>query len=349
MVPMGASKTQAAKGGARHTDLNIPAIMPVEDARRIVDESVVRYFDSRRTRTPEFIDRHFSWSGAWALNSRAFGKDIYRAPLNVALLAPLLGKRLATAGLEKLGKDKLAAKLRAKTFYLKTDVAEELEWLIHTDLLEVPFAQSGNKEHRVSEHDVLAEEIYGHPLMTQALSTAVSNVVDAAGPRNRDQLESLLSSYMETRAANAEVVNLVACLMAGGLIAHQVTPGVLTLGPSMAGAIANHGAMTGFPLGSTIGSAWVSAFPVAPSTALAAGSTASVLAVTALVTAFSGMVSDPVQRHLGIHERRLYHFLDTLEQNVLFDEENHMKMRDHYVGRVIDLFDALGALWAYAR
>lgn len=346
---MGASKTQGHGEPARPNGPAVPVLLSVEDARRIVDESVVRYFDSRRERTSEFVDRHFSWSGAWTLNSRAFGRDIYRAPLNVALLAPLMGKRLATAGLEKMGKDALAAKLRAKSFYFKTDVAEELEWLIHTDLLEVPYAQSGNKGHRVSERDVLAEEIYAHPLMTEALSTAVTNVVDAAGPRNRDQLEGLLSSYMETRAANAEVVNLVACLMAGGIIAHQVTPGALTLGPSMAGAIANHGAFSGFPLGSTIGKAWLSAFPVAPTTALAAGSTVSVLAVAALVTAFSGIVSDPVQRHFGIHERRLNHFLDTLEQNVLFDEENHMKMRDHYVGRVIDLFDALGALWAYAR
>lgn len=342
---MGASQTRAAGGAGRQNQGVTPAVLPVEDARRIVDESVVRYFDSRREKTSEFVDRHFSWSGAWSLNKRAFGRDIYRAPLNVALIAPSMGVRLAASGFEKLGKDSVAAKLRAKQFYFKTDVAEELEWLVHTELLEVPFAQ----RHRQSERDVLAEAIYSHPLMTQALSTAVTNVVDAAGPRNRDQLERLLSAYMETRAANAEVVNLVVCLMAGGLLAHQVTPGALSLGPSMAGAIASHSAVSGFPLGSSIGSAWYGAFPVAPTTALAAGSTAGVLAVAALVTAFSGLVSDPVQRSLGIHERRLQHFLDTLEQNVLFDEESHMKMRDHYVGRIIDLFDALSALWVYAR
>jgi hypothetical protein len=346
---MGTTPKQGHGNAARPNRGDLPVLLSVEDARRIVDESVTRYFDKRRERTPDFIDRHFSWSGAWSLNSRAFGRDIYRAPLNVALIAPSLGKRALEAGLDKLGKDEMAAKLRAKQLHFKTDVAEELEWLIHTDLLEVPFAQMSNLGPRSSERDVLAEEIYDHPLMTQALAAAVTNVVDAAGPRNRDQLEGLLSAYMETRAANAEVVNLVVCLMAGGLIAHQVTPGVLTLGPSMAGALANHAAVTGFPLGSTIGSAWVGAFPVAPTTALAAGSTASVLAVTALVTAFSGIISDPVQRSLGIHERRLNHFIDTLEQNVLFDEENRMKMHDHYVGRVIDLFDALGALWAYAR
>ncbi len=345
MGTMGATDTQAAGSAGPRTDERSPVILPVEDARRVVDESVVRYFDSRREKTSEFIDKHFSWTGAWSLNKRALGRDLYRAPLNVALMAPSMGVRLAASGFEKLGKDGVAARLRSKQFYFKTDVAEELEWLIHTDLLEVPFAQ----RHRQSERDVLAEAIYGHPLMTRALSTAVTSVVDAAGPRNRDQLERLLSAYMETRAANAEVVNLAVCLMAGGLITHQLTPGVLSLGPSMAGAIANHGAVASFPLGSTVGSAWVSAFPAAPGTALAAGSTGGVLAVTALVTAFSGMISDPVQRSLGIHERRLQHFLDTLEQNVLFDEESHMRVRDHYVGRIIDLFDALSALWVYAR
>lgn len=345
MGQMGAADTRAAGATGRQSGERVPAILPVADARRIVDESVVRYFDSRREKTSDFIDQHFSWSGAWRLNKRAFGRDLYRAPLNVALMGPSMGVRLVASGLEKAGRQEAAAKLRSKTFHFKTDVAEELEWLIHTDLLEIPFAQ----RNRMSERDVLAEEIYGHPLMTEALSVAVTNVVDAAGPRNRDQLERLMSAYMETRAANAEVVNLAVCLMAGGLIAHQVTPGALSLGPSMAGAIANHAAVSGFPLGSTIGSAWYGAFPVAPTAALAVGSTAGVLGLAALVTAFSGLVSDPVQRSLGLHERRLNHFLDTLEQSVLFDEENHMRMSDHYVGRIIDLFDALSAMSAWAR
>lgn len=342
---MGAEKKQSAGFEERKQDAALPSLVSTEDARRIVDESVMRYFDSRRDRTSDFVDRHFSWGGAFKLNKRAMGRDLYRAPLNVVLMAPTLGLRMAAKGLDRFGHQETANRLRAVKTHFKTDVAEELEWLINTDLLEIPFAQRS----RASEHDALAAEIFSHPLMAGALESAVNSVVDAAGPRNRDELERLLFSYMETRAANAEVVNLVVCLMAGGLIAHQVTPGALSLAPSMAGAIANHAAVSSFPMGSAVGSAWYGAFPVAPSAALAAGSTAGVLGLAAVVTAFSGMASDPVQRHLGLHERRLQHFLDTLEQNVLFDEENHMKIRDHYVGRIIDLFDAFAAVWAYAR
>jgi uncharacterized protein DUF6635 len=342
---MGAKTTRFAGDTERHESDKVPALVPLEDAKRIVDESVVRYFDSRRAMTPQFIDETFSWSGAFRLNRKAFGQDIYRAPLNVALMAPALGVRMAAKGLDGLGKDQAAQKLRGLKLHFKTDVAEELEWLIHTRLLEIPFAQ----RQRSTQRDVLAEHIFSHPLMSEALEKAVNSVVDAAGPRNRDELERLLSSYMETRAANAEVVNLVVCLMAGGLIAHQVTPGALSLAPSVANVVANHAAVSSFPLGATVGNAWYSAFPAAPSAALAIGSTTGVLALAAVVTAFSGVISDPVQRHLGLHERRLDHFLDTLEQNVLFDETNHMKVRDHYVGRIIDLFDAFAALYAYAR
>lgn len=342
---MGASKSRPVGEHGQETKETGTSLMPAADARRIVDESVMRYFDKRREGTPAFIDRHFSWGGAWKLNSRAFGPDIYRAPLNVALLGPALGAKLAAKGLDKLGQDERAEALRKIRFHFKTDVNEQLEWLIHTDLLEIPYAQGP----RSTQRDALAEEIFTHPEMNEALSKAVNAAVDAAGPKNRDELERLLFAYMETRAANAEVVNLAVCLLAGGLIAHQVTPGALSLAPSLSSTLAHSSAVSSFPLGSGLGSAWYSAFPVAPSAALAVGSTAGVLAIASLVTAFSGLISDPVQRSLGLHERRLLLFLDTLEQNVLFDETNHLKVRDHYVGRIIDLFDALAAVWSFAR
>ena len=110
-------------------------------------------------------------------------------------------KRLSEQFRNVLGKLPL---LSVIALALSSGIAEELEWLINTDLLEIPFAQRG----RATEHDALAAEIFSHPLMTGALETAVNSVVDASGPRNRDELERLLFSYMETRAANAEVVGL---------------------------------------------------------------------------------------------------------------------------------------------
>ncbi|TNE57678.1 MAG: hypothetical protein EP340_07790 [Alphaproteobacteria bacterium] len=328
-----------------HQKSNLPALMPEDLARQIVDQAMTRYFNKCRDRIPEFVDRHFSPKGAWALNKKAFGRDLYRAPLNVALVGPALGAKAAAKGIDKIAKTKFSDKFGDKRFYFQTDVANELEWFIYTDLLEVPYAQPG----RHSDRDALAEEIFGHGKFIGALEEAVEQAVAASGARNRHQLEHLLSTYLETRAANAEVVNLAVCLTAGAALAHKVTPGVLSLGPAMANTISAKAAVSSFPLGSTLGSAWYSAFPVAPSAALAASTTGGILAIASVVTAFSGLISDPLQRKFGLHERRLNKLVDAIEDNIRYDEVIHLKVRDHYVARIADLFDALAAIAAYAR
>lgn len=324
---------------------NLPALMPADLADKIVQESIHKYFDQRRARIPEFIDRHFSVKGAWDLNKRAFGRDLYRTPANVLTIAPVLLARTLGRGLKKRGKPWLNDKIESRDLHLKTDVNRELEWRLYTDLLEVPFSQPG----RQSERDALAEEIFNNRTLSTALEQAINSVVDAAGPRNKQQLQSVMSQYLETRAANAEVVNLALSLAIGATIAHKVTPGALTLGPTMANAIAQKAAVGTFPLGASMGTMWYSAFPIAPSAALAATTTGGALALAAVVTAFSGVAADPLQRSLGLHQRRLDKFVDTLEDNMLYDEVVHLRVKDHYVGRLIDLFDALGAMAAYAK
>lgn len=319
-----------------------PLIDP-KTAQAIVSESINSYFNERRDRLPNFIDTHFSMAGAWSLNRKAFGRDVYRAPLNVALMGPSVGLKVAAAGFDKMGRPDQAERLRSRNLLLKTDVSQELEWRIYTDLLEVPYAQDG----RHAERDALSEAIFNHPKMYKALEDAVQKVLDDAGPRNRAQLEKLMTSYLDTRAANAEVANLAICLLTGAVVAQKITPGVLTLGPTMANTLAQTATSAQFPLGATIGHAWYGAFPVAPTAALAAGTTGSLLAVGALVAAFSGIITDPIQRALGFHHRRLERFIDTLEQNLVHDQENRLKVRDHYVARITDLFDALGAVLAH--
>lgn len=348
---MGAYEPWSAHENPQKSAETRQSLMSLSEARQIVDQSVQGYFDSRREMVPDFIDRHFSWKGAWQLNKRALGRDLYRAPLNVALMAPALGVKVAARGLAKAGRNETAERLDRLQLHLKTDVNRELEWLIHTELLEIPFAQPsrGGEAPRSRQRDALADAIFAHPAMNAALENAVAGMVDAAGPRNRDELERLMFSYMETRAANAEVVNLALCLAAGGLIAHQVTPGAMSLAPTLAQTMAQSSAISHFPLGGALGQLWYRAFPIAPSAFLTAGTAVGVVGLASLVTAFSGILSDPVQRSLGLHERRLMLFLDTLEQNVLYEDSERLKVRDHYVGRIIDLFDAFAAVWAWAR
>src|SRR5207248_961612 len=89
----------------------------------------------------------------------------------------------------------------------------------------------------------------------------------------RARLETTLSTYTDTRAAAAEIATALTVLGAGAIGAHQVTPGAMTLGPALAASMAQQAAIASFPLGSTLGGLWYTAFPAAASPALVASLT----------------------------------------------------------------------------
>jgi len=50
-------------------------------------------------------------------------------------------------------------------------------------------------------------------------------------------------------------------------------------------------------------------------------------------------VTDPLQHRLGLHRRRLSRLLDALEDGLCGERAQYMTMRDHYIARLVDLFD----------
>jgi hypothetical protein len=50
-------------------------------------------------------------------------------------------------------------------------------------------------------------------------------------------------------------------------------------------------------------------------------------------------VTDPLQRRLGLHRRRLERFLQMLEDDLCGERGRIRIMRDHYVARLVDIFD----------
>jgi hypothetical protein len=99
-----------------------------------------------------------------------------------------------------------------------------------------------------------------------------------------------------------------------------------------------------FPLGGALGSLWYTLFPVAPAAVLVMGLTGGLLTATTAASAFAGVIADPVQRRLGLHERRLRRLVDTLERQMQDPAAPAFMVHDHYVARVLDLFDVAGAL-----
>jgi hypothetical protein len=314
-------------------------------ASAIVRGGVVRYIAARRERIEPFVAAHFSMRGTLRLHRAALGWDIARAPLNLAMAAPQAGVWLAAAGARQLGARRVAARLRDTSLVRRTAVAREVAWLVQTELLELPALDGG----REATRDALGETILADPLLIAALCPMLA-AIEAAGadPALRVRIEAAVAGYAGTRTAAAEITTSLLSLGTGAAALSKLTPGAITLGPALAAALAQQAAVASFPFGGALGSLWYAAFPAVPSAVLVAGLTGGLMAGAAVGAAFAGIVADPVQRRLGLHQRRLHRLLGALEQQLLDPRAPGFAAHDHYVARLLDLFDLVGAAYRLA-
>jgi hypothetical protein len=309
-----------------------------EAADAIVAEAARAYFDGCRTRVGPFVDRNFSTAGSARLHRHALGWDVLRAPANVALALPQVGLKLGAGLARGLGRRMAAEALGRRNILLDTAVVRELRWRIMTELLRQP-CRDGD---RASQDDGLAEAILAHPRVQAMLAEAgAAAAAREHDPGFRARLEAALTEYAGTRAAAAEIATGLIALGTGAVAFQKATPGALALGPAIAGTLAQGSAIAGFPLGATAGGLWYGLFPAQASPLLVAGSTAGVLGLAAIATAFVGIVTDPVQRALGLHHRRLNALIDGLERAFTREDAAGFVAYDLYVARLLDLSDVL--------
>jgi hypothetical protein len=307
-------------------------ISPQELASAIVHDAVQRYIESRRARIDAFVERHFTLAGSIALHRRALGWDLLRAPANLFLAGPALGVKLMAWAARRAGMEGLAGWLAGRRLLLETAIAREIEWLVATELLEIPCL----RRDRVSYRDALAETIL-------ADERAAVLLVAPAGsdPEFRRRLAAAVESYLGSRNATAEIATGFVAAGLGALVVKQATPGLVTLSSALAGMLAQQMAIAAFPLGASLGGLWYSLFPAAAGPGLLAATTAGVFLGGAMLAAFSGVVTDPLQRRLGLHRGRLERLLRVLEADLCGEPGRNRLMRDHYVARLADIFDLI--------
>ncbi len=315
-----------------------------ELARRAVDAAVRRYCAERRKRIPDFVDRHLSLRGTAALHSHAIGWDLLRGPFNLTMAAPAAGLHLAAAGARRLGAERVADALGRKLL-LDTAVARRMEWLVCTELLELP-CQMGDA---IATRDALAETILAEPQVLNLLQEALISIgLTGDDPAFRQQLERVLAEYAVTRGAAAEIATALMSLGAGAVTLGKLTPGFVSFGPTLASIVAQQTAVSSFPLGAGLGTLWYGLFPAAPSSLLLFGLSGGFLTLGMLLSAFVGIIADPVQRKLGLHERRLRRMIDAMERQLLEPGAPGYVVFDRYVARLIDLLDVITAAYRLA-
>jgi hypothetical protein len=322
----------------------LPALLSNNALAAAVDAAAVRYLEARRARIHAFTEQTYSLGASLKLHRKAFGWDIARAPANMALALPQVLVSGTGWGLGKLGRRwapaaRAGEKLGRTTLMLSTEVGRELTFRLFDEFLEMPMED--DKGRRVTK-DALVREILADPRI-QALTEAVAREVAARrdDPIFRAKLESNLAAYVGGRTAAAELVNAFVCAGTGVAIAQNLTPGTWGLSTLLAGMVAQHFAVVGFPLGATLGSAWYGLFPAVASGAVMGATFAAVAGAASVVGAFAGVVADPLQKSLGIHQRRLGKLVDSLEGDLRGDEGKPLVLRDHYLARVFDLMDLL--------
>ena len=331
-------------------------------AREIAEGAIERYLTAAHDRIVPFVDNHFSFSGAWDLHRRSIGWDLARAPANVVLALPRFGLHMGS-GLARLGSG-LAR--RAGWQYLdgwlhgwgqkgwgqklifETDVARELDWLIRTELLQLPYREE-HSPYREATRDALAEAVFTDPRI-EAVGRDILEAMKrrADDPCFREDFESKLAVYTESRAAASEIATAMFSIAAGGAF-KQVATGALSLGPVLAGALAQHIAIASFPLGAGLGGLWYGVFPASAGAVTTAGVTGGLVVAFSLLSAFAGVVADPVQSRLGLHQRRLKRLIDAighdLKRDLEGDGSGRFRVCDHYVARILDLAELLRAMW----
>lgn len=311
-------------------------------ALTMVDRAIDRFVAERHERVDPFVDRNFSLSGTLRLHRHAFGPDIVKAPVNVALVAPYLAAQLGAAGLERLRADKAASWLKRRKLFLDTDVARELEWRLHAELLELPFDNGRQR----TETDALAAAILADPRIQQAVHMLSEHLArHRDDPELKLRLQRHIATYAGARSAAAEILNNLALAGTGALLFQQLTPGAFSLGPVLAGAVAHQAAVASFPLGASMGGVWYGLFAAQPSAALVVATTGGIMAAAATTAAFAGVVTDPIQRALGLHQKRLHRLVDALGGELKGDSAVGFQVRDHYVARLFDVADILRATW----
>jgi len=302
------------------------------------NRAVRNYIDSRRKKVPAFVQTHFSFSGAVKINRKAFGKDLIKAPVNLAWALPYTAIQVTSVLLKKVGFTKIDKLMQKVPPGLKTTVQEEINSLIFTELLELPNGKGRGK----NVTDALLAEILDQPEVKSLFQDQLSMIMSKSQQEGfRESLEKQLKEYSLSRTAISELAGNIITLAAGVGMMSKLTPGGISFGTVLAATIAQQSAISGFFMGSTLGGLYYGIFPASASMGLAVASTSTVLATLAIFSAFSGIITDPVQARLGIHEKRLQRLIDSLENTLMDKGDLDLKLRVKYLARVFDLLDLL--------
>ena len=201
------------------------------------------------------------------------------------------------------------------------------------------------RRNRVSYDDAIAETI-----LADERAAALIVASARAEPDFRRGLAAAVETYLGSRTATAEIATGFVAAGLGALVIKQATPGLVTLSSALAGMIAQQMAIAAFPLGAGLGGLWYSLFPAAPGPGTPRRHDRRRIPRRRHAgRLFRRVTATPCQRRLGLHRVRLERLLRILEADLCGEPGRNRLMRDHYVARLIDIFDLIALAMRESR
>ena len=311
-----------------------------------INRAIDKYIKSRIEKIPTFVNQYFSFKGALKLHKKALSSDLYKGPINISWSLLYTVLKAFSFMLRKSGVKKIPSHIDKLPPGFETYVQKEVNYLIFTELLEIPYAQGKRK----SDKDALFEQILNQPEISEIFVKHLSQIKEKSkDSKFRSLLEKNLKEYAGSRTAAADLAGSIITLSVGAVMFQKMTPGALATGSAVATVIAQQAAISSFLLGSTLGSLYYTVFPVSASMGLVVASIGSIMAALSIVTSFAGIITDPVQAKLGIHRKRLIKFIKCVETELKGAGETKYEIKDRYVARVFDLLDLIKTAASTAR
>jgi len=295
------------------------------------EKGIDKYFDHCHMSVPFFCKQHFQYPGAWQTNRVAFGFDLIKMPINL-LWAPIyVSLQILAWSFQFGGWQTASRRLKNIPSGFLTHVQKHVRDLIYWELL-----ARGDVSPAETIYRFTSEEI------EKVVSKSHENF-DRAGLRHtlKPNLKNALEQYVITRTASADIANTLISSIVGAIALKKFTPGGFAIGLIVASTFAQYHAAGDFIFGEALGKIYYGIFPQSPSTTLVVACTLVVLCGLAIVAALSGLITDPLQHALGIHQYRLRKMIKHLKQDFCGNKTAGFHPKDQYLARIMEIFDTI--------
>ena len=294
-----------------------------------MEDAIRHYTAERRQRVAPFCARCHSWKGMRKIHTESIKEDFITNPLNLLWVVPHALFKSGAEWSRKLGWAAPSEWFKRIPLKFKTGSQKKIEWLLLTDLLELPYDHGSWQSHA----DALAEEFYRNPKLAVLRGQPEWESMLHTSPRLWSQ--ELLADSAE-RTAAADLASGGATLLAGWCFLGKAALSVFGMGEQYARRSAHDEAVNSFSLGPVhfgpkvdhkLGSLYYEVFPVNPTVAQIWIGTAVIMLGVACLSLVLHALLDPIQQAMGLHEARLQRFLNALEARLLENVRTNMAAR----------------------